>query len=147
MRPSFLATLTLFAAVAGCSSSTPDSTTDVSRNTITVRATLDLRGNDISVDPTQAPKGTECKGVGGASDIAEGTQVTIRDATSTIIALGKLPKGVYDGPGTYDCMFDIEIPGVPKGHEFYSVAVSDRGELRYTAAEVAAGVSILLDMH
>lgn len=82
--------------------------------------------------------GDGCYGTGGYDDIAEGTSVTVYDATGTTVATGNLgeSKLVPDTSGLgRSCRFDVSVPDVPKGSRFYSVEISHRGKVQMSAEE------------
>jgi hypothetical protein len=83
-----------------------------------IKGTLSL---SLSAAPPKFPTGT-CSGLGGYSDVAEGTWVTVKNEGSTIIASGRLADGTVDF-GTNSCMFAFTVDGVPRAN-FYTVEVS-----------------------
>lgn len=102
-----------------------------------VTGALGLRGDLDSVAYINLVEGDFCMGTGGYDDIAEGTQVTIRDDSGKKVALGKLKAGKLGNDPTNDdlrCGFLFEISGVPGGSKIYSVEVSHRGEIDFTKA-------------
>lgn len=79
--------------------------------------------------------GEYCAGSGGYSDISGGTQVTVANQSGAILAVGQLDPGQSDG--SYGCNFLFEVLNVPAA-PFYEVTVSHRGNLDYSAAQMAA---------
>jgi hypothetical protein len=77
-----------------------------------------------------------CEGTGGYDDIAEGTSVTVYDAAGAVIATGSLGSSTYE---LSTCTFDVSVPDVPKGEDFYKVEVSHRGTVQLSAEEAEAG--------
>ena len=92
----------------------------------------DLTGSLALRDPDGFEIGA-CAGSGGYSDIAAGTQVTVKNGDGTIIATGELEAG--DGGGA-TCTFPFTVESVPDS-EFYSIEVGHRGALNYSKAELA----------
>ncbi|WP_331758862.1 hypothetical protein OH782_42465 (plasmid) [Streptomyces sp. NBC_01544] len=116
------------------------------------------RDNSITVDgKPAAPKGTftlkgdftladgavddgigGCEGSGGYDDIALGTSVTVYDAAGAVIATSALTLSEYDETaGT--CTYDVSVPGVPGGEDFYQVEISHRGKIQLSAEEAKSG--------
>lgn len=82
--------------------------------------------NDLSV-------GDSCHGVGGYSDIDQGTQVIIEDDTGRTLATSAFGPGVFDGTS---CVFEFTFTDVPKA-PFYRVHQSgNRGVLQYSYADM-----------
>lgn len=69
-----------------------------------------------------------CGGLQGFADINEGAQVTVRDAGGAVLALGRLERGEWQ-TDTGECRFEIKVPGVPDGEDFYQVEVAHRGSI------------------
>ena len=82
--------------------------------------------------------GASCAGTGGYEDFQAGTPVTVKNEAGTIIASGALGSGVSDPVyPTVACNFAFTVKGVPQA-KFYSVEVSHRGAITYSAADLAA---------
>lgn len=112
---------------------------------MTVRGTMDLngtRGENFSVNTADSIGDTNCAGMGGYSDIAEGTSVTITDGSDRTIALTHLEKGIYiDGvPG---CMFGFQVK-VPANLNFYGIQVSHRGNVQFSKSDMKSGPGVTL---
>jgi hypothetical protein len=82
---------------------------------------------------------------GGYTDIAPGTQVTVKDASGKVLALGNLGPGytseLFGGEtavaGTaYKCGFDFSVSNIPEGQAFYAIEVAHRGDVRYARANL-----------
>lgn len=88
-----------------------------------------------------------CFGLGGYSDIAEGTAITVYDAAGQVIATGKLGPGsaVIDPvEGGFDkCRFGFAVAEVPANEDFYQIEVSHRGKVTFDAEEARAGTVAL----
>lgn len=74
--------------------------------------------------------GDPCYGTGGYDDMHGGTQVVVKDAAGTTIAVGQLKDGVKLNSVT--CRFDFVITDVPSGSAAYSLEVSHRGSFSFT---------------
>ncbi len=87
---------------------------------------------DVSAD------GDGCEGRydSGYDDISEGTAVTVYGASGEVVATGELGDSTQAGGS---CLFDVAVPGVPKGEKFYKVEVSHRGTLQLSAKEAEGG--------
>ena len=104
----------------------------------------------------QLQDGGPCYASEGYDDISEGSQVTVKNAAGEIVGVGSLSAGVQTGSEGYTyrdqlnldpaiCFFEFSFQ-VPSGEEFYSLSVGNdnRGEITYTAEELAAGVFLTL---
>lgn len=81
-------------------------------------------------------------GTGGYSDIREGAEVVITDASGKKLAVDSLLTGrEYQESGL--CVFDFSVKGVPSGKGPYSVEVASRGDVTFTEDE-ADGIVISL---
>ncbi len=104
----------------------------------------------------QLVDGGSCRSRQGYDDIAEGSQVTVRDAKGEIIAVGALQAGIQDGSEEYTArdfqLFDLAICSfafsieAPAGKGFYTISVgnANRGEHTYSEEELAEGVYLVL---
>ncbi|ATE58379.1 hypothetical protein CNX65_25245 [Actinosynnema pretiosum] len=79
----------------------------------------------------------DCEGTRGYDDISEGTQVSVYDASGTIVAISELTNSNYLPGGL--CRFTFAVPDVPDGERIYQVEVSHRGKISYTEADARAG--------
>ncbi|MBC3194845.1 hypothetical protein H7X46_27720 [Pseudonocardia sp. C8] len=79
--------------------------------------------------------GGRCVTYRGYDDIAEGVSVTVRDSGGAIAGVGHLGAG---RPEPYGCTFPFTVADLPSS-EFYTVEISHRGEVTFTADDVAAG--------
>jgi hypothetical protein len=85
-------------------------------------------------DPGAWPDGTlTCAGTGGYDDIFEASQVVVRDESGTVLATADLGIGLLLQPDT--CSFITKVENIPPA-AFYTVEISHRGELIYSAAEM-----------
>jgi hypothetical protein len=102
---------------------------------VSIRGTLTLRDSFASSDGA-------CVGKGGYADIRGGTQVTVYDGPR-VAAVGSLSTGVVVGAWPGDCDFAFSVT-VPRGPDFYSVEVSHRGRLNYSAGELEQALQLTL---
>jgi hypothetical protein len=102
----------------------------------TLRGTLELN------DPSGVGGTTNCRGFGGYSDITEGAQVLVTDASGKVIALGALGAG--NGSGGSECDFTFTVNNVPTGDGTYGVEVTHRGVIYYSEDDAKAGVGLTL---
>lgn len=127
--------LVLLAACAGATTSTTTEPVEVIVGTIvlrqhTVRPTVvfDAQGNQ----QPEAP----CSGRDGYDDLTAGAQVVVSDAEGTIIGSDHLEPGVrVEIEDSVFCQFTFSVKVSP-GENFYTVEVSDRGELTYSRADL-----------
>ena len=81
--------------------------------------------------------GDSCRGSGGYTDITPGAQVVVMNQDGTILGTGRLGAGSFvPFRGTTltissKCEFPFTVASLPKA-QFYSVAVSHRGEITYS---------------
>lgn len=84
-----------------------------------------------------------CKGAGGYTDIHEGADVVVTDATGKTVAIGHL----LEGRATYNalsptrpqsCTWQISVDDVPDGDNFYGIAIGSeqRGKKQYQRDEL-----------
>ncbi len=75
-----------------------------------------------------------CVGSGGYNDIAEGSNVVIRDSSGQIVGASKLDFGMAVGSV---CRFEFAVTNIPES-SFYSVEVGRRGALTYSQDQLKA---------
>lgn len=123
----------LFAAVviAGCGGGSGSGGHAPAAVTISGDLVL-FSGNGIS----RAPGPGLCQGMNGFGDLSEGTEVTVTDNTSKIVAVGRLAGGVERG--RFKCVFPIYVSNVPRS-DFYGIEVAHRGVVHYSLSDVEAG--------
>lgn len=109
------------------------SSSSASKAPFTLHGTLALKGDHV---PAGADY-TNCEGTDGFDDIVEGAQVTVYDIDTKIVAIGSLGVGK---PADGSCVFEVTVPGVPRGSKFYQVEVSHRGKLQVSEAEARVGL-------
>lgn len=95
--------------------------------------------------------GMPCNASSGYSDITEGTQVTVRDAEGTIVALADLDSGTMGGEVgdlamTAPCVFRFTAREVPDDSAFYEVGVLDYGSSTHTRAELDDRIELNIGM-
>ncbi|MGW4197187.1 hypothetical protein [Streptomyces sp. NPDC005004] len=91
--------------------------------------TVDGIGEDLDT-------GDLCSGTGGYSDIDFGTQVTVKDAAGTVVAMGSLEFGQKTDDG---CEFPFTVDDITPGSKFYTVEISHRGGLTQTENQLREG--------
>lgn len=84
--------------------------------------------------------GYRCQGDGGYDDLYAGTQVVVRDASSTQVAIGELGLGAVQEDGT--CEFALMVFSVPPSSDIYTIEVANRGEISFTQEDAAKGLSL-----
>jgi hypothetical protein len=102
--------------------------------------------------------GGPCLADDGYDDISANSQVTVTDGAGEVVGVGRLNPGVQTGSVGLSygdflnnrnprpiCAFSFEFT-VPGGGEFYNLSVgsSNRGEITYTAEELATGIFLTL---
>jgi hypothetical protein len=140
-------TTLLIGAVAGASfvGGTWYTTSRDNSNSITVdgkpaalKGTFTLKGDFTLLDGAVDDGIGGCEGSGGYDDIALGTSVTVYDAAGAVIATSALILSEYDETaGT--CTYDVSVPGVPGGEDFYQVEINHRGKIQLSAEEAKSG--------
>lgn len=135
----------LLLTLAACSAPSSPPDTHTLRGSVSLSASGATLGDYLrSIEGAGNSDGV-CRGAGGYEDLGEGTQVVVRNESGEVIATGalgagSLPLSEDNSPTTtsYDwspCTFPIEVTDVPDA-EFYTVEVSHRGGLTYSAAEL-----------
>lgn len=110
-------------------------TSEPDRFTLTGSLTItDPNGATLDLTPDGA---WTCRGDGGYSDIQPGAQVTVSDASGTVLAVGELGQG---GDTVEPCVMPITVPGVPHGEDFYRVEVAGRGGITVDKIDAQAGL-------
>lgn len=135
-----VAVVAALVAVAGCSA-TPEPASSPSPSQ--PAATFTVRGN-LALAQTTLNRNTadpSCAGRGGYSDIRNGAQVKISDASGKIVALGELEDAfavqMNEGmPGTSHCVLYFKVEGVPDGGSMYGIEVSHRGVVQFARDEI-----------
>lgn len=84
--------------------------------------------------------GTACTSPADFSDIAAGAAVTVSDQSGTILGLGQLDPGMVTA--SEECEFLFTIPDIPS-KPFYQVQVGHRGEMTYSASQLAANAWVI----
>lgn len=89
-------------------------------------------------------EGDQCAGIGGFNDIVEGAQVTAKDQAGTILAVGRLGRGVGIKSGRTTlafyviwCQLEFTVGPVSK-QPFYQVEVGRRSPVTYSHEELAS---------
>jgi hypothetical protein len=103
-------------------------------NTIEVNGRLTLTGRSTMSNGS-------CLGDGGYDDIHGGAQVTVTDQADTVVGIGALANGSRIDGG---CEFLFIVKSIPAGKSFYGVAVSHRGTIRFTEAQMKDRVALTL---
>jgi len=95
--------------------------------------------------------GSTCEGIGGYSDITQGREVALRDATGKLIAVTTLGNGGWQGnflAGTCTFYFrfdDVELEGDDPGDLFtVQIGNPNRGGVTYPRERLLQGVSLSL---
>lgn len=103
------------------------------RGTLTLTDDIERRvsGGEASILTTD----DECFGTRGYDDIRAGASVVVKNEEGKIIATGNLGQGIDELGLGYSCVFQITVDDVTDA-DFYSIAVSNRGELTYSRQEL-----------
>jgi hypothetical protein len=86
-------------------------------------------------DWTWSRIGEPCYGTGGYSDVASGAQVSVLNASGTILALGKLQDGMGESTGFSPCILNFSVQGLPHS-DIYQLRVNQRGGPSYSFADL-----------
>ncbi len=133
--------LSVVLLVVGCASNGTAETSDETGRVVTgiVSAPVDF---GTLVDSEVVALGDPCTLRDGYADLGEGASVTIRDGKGEIVAMGDLGKPkLAANPGdtkvhqTY-CQAMFIVADVPVGRGFYSIEVSNRGEVEFAEADL-----------
>jgi hypothetical protein len=126
--------------VTGCGSSAkaPSPSRDIKGHIDIASAHIkyDDGSNQIS---TQSLPHTACEVVpgNGLDDIAQGASVVLTDETGKILASGQLDPG-YSTMTRFTCELSFDLGQVPLTAKQYSVEVSHRGKITYSASKLAS---------
>jgi hypothetical protein len=99
-------------------------------------AVLALRPDTFEITGTM--RTPTCGSSTGYDDIVTGAPVTVYNAKNEVIALGEL-AGDPRTNGTDRCEWTFTVADVPEGERFYSVEVSHRGKVTFSADELQSG--------
>ncbi|WP_326606712.1 MULTISPECIES: hypothetical protein [unclassified Streptomyces] len=80
--------------------------------------------------------GKKCMGKGGYEDLRAGTEVTVTDASGSVVAADSLALGKVVGE---TCMFKFTVHDIPVGSKLFRIEVSHRGAITKTEAELRLG--------
>jgi len=75
-----------------------------------------------------------CEGMGGFSDIVQGTPVKVYDAKGAVVATGALGLGTPSKDKPW-CVFPVRVAHVPGRSKFFEVEVSHRGRIKISNKE------------
>ncbi|GHJ95958.1 hypothetical protein SNE510_54770 [Streptomyces sp. NE5-10] len=95
-----------------------------------------LTGTFLLTDSVVSDGAGGCEGGNGFDDITEGAAVTVYDASGTVVATGELGESTREGGA---CSFDVTVPDVPTGENFYQVEVTHRGTIQLSEEEAMSG--------
>lgn len=150
-----IATVAAIAAVgllSGCG--TDEAKVPASSPAFTISGTITLSAAISTGTSTITQIGNPCTPDAGYEDIAPGAQVTTKNGTGKVLALGILGAARVSellanpndegAPWPYRCTLPFTVTGVPGGEEFYSIEVSHRGEVRYTRGDLDKLVQLSL---
>lgn len=136
-----LAALLLVTALVGCGRGDGPG----ALNSPTTAPTQVISGAVTLNQESHMPVGQPCTGYSGYDDIRPGAQVTVKDQTGTIVAVGQLDAGVslraetrvLSGIAGTRCRFPFTVGGIPD-RPFYEVTVANRAPIRYAKADLEA---------
>jgi hypothetical protein len=103
--------------------------------TFTVSGTFKLVDEDANSE-------TVCNGPEGYTDITDGAEVVVSDASGKTLGIGMLSNPSASGSDT--CNFTFTVKNVPAGKKFYGIEVTHRGTVKETEAAMKAGPALEL---
>ena len=102
---------------------------------IEVEGSFTLNDSDpLTYSPSITADSNSCQGAGGYSDISPGTEVLVENGSGTVLTTTNL--GVGTGSPPTECEFTFSFTVMDGSESGYSVTISHRGELHYTAAQL-----------
>jgi hypothetical protein len=102
---------------------------------IQVDGSFKLNDSDPSTYiPSIMGSDSSCEGAGGYSDISSGAEVVVKNSSGTVLTTTQLGDGTGYPP--VQCTFKFSFTVMDGDEGGYSVTVSHRGELHYTAAQL-----------
>lgn len=148
----FFAVVAVGALLVACTApadSTEPTASSAGADTFTVDGTIVIINSGIG-DSAQArltrvkddPDSLDCTGANAYEFLAEGQSVTVRDADSTVVGVGRLSPGIDRTPpkdNALECTFTFTVPDVVAS-PFYSVQYGSGTPIQYTAEELRAGL-------
>lgn len=112
---------------------------------IKVDGTFTLRDLTPSIYVTSITgSNSSCEGAGGYSDISSGTEVVVKNSSGKVLTTTQL--GVGTGYPPVECEFKFSFTVMDGSDGGYSVTVSHRGELHYTAAQLKIPNEVAVSM-
>lgn len=90
-----------------------------------------------SVSARRSVQGAKCSSTRSYADVNAGSQVIVRDANGTKVALGELGAGaiVDAGGGLPACEFHLSVPDVPSKGDVFSVQIGSHDEVTFDRAK------------
>ncbi|WP_439377473.1 hypothetical protein [Amycolatopsis lexingtonensis] len=67
-----------------------------------------------------------CEGTEGYSDLRQGTQVAVRDASNKLVSIGKIGTGMLNPKIQRACDLNFYAPDIPIGAGPYTVTIGNR---------------------
>lgn len=125
-----IAAVVVLVARNGGSPST--ATPTIATKTFNVDGRLDLISASIG-----GKDGGDCHGIGGFSDIDEGTQVVIRNSAAKSIGVGQINS--TSKLNSVQCMFVFNVPKIPvQSDDIYSIQISHRDGISFHQADAGS---------
>lgn len=87
--------------------------------------------------------GTTCMGEKDLADLKVGAPVVVTDAAGKTVGMGSIVSGKEIGG---QCWLTFKVEDVPKGSDFYGVAVARRNVVQLSAEEIKKPVSLDLSL-
>jgi hypothetical protein len=144
LAPALAAVLLL----AGCGNGPSTSTVvgSPSADSFRLSGTITVKADELASERTD---GGDCYTSDGYDDIREGAQLTVKDETGTVIAIGLLDPGHVGEMNVahttaLKCIFGFSADNVPEGKAFYIVEISHRGEMKYSRAQLSDSIALTL---
>jgi hypothetical protein len=79
--------------------------------------------------------GESCSGLDGFDDITAGAEVSVKDETGKVVAVGNLGAGSRES--IVICSFSFTVNNVPVA-KFYTVEITHRGGITYSYADLVS---------
>lgn len=119
---------------------------------MTVHGTISLTALQYgdNTDPSAPADGDSCDGFSGYSDIAPGLVITVEGSTGQPLGSGLLQAGTMQDVDSFGdleglCVLPFTVQ-VPAGQSQYAVSIPGRGSQLYTPAQIAAGVTLSINV-
>jgi hypothetical protein len=98
----------------------------------------------LDFSPDITGQASSCQGASGYSDISAGTEVLVKNGSGTVLITTQL--GVGTGSPPVNCEFTFSFTVMDGSEGGYSIAVSHRGDVHFTAEQLKIPADVALTL-